>query len=71
MKRRSRKIRRSRIRGKQLDTDCTRAHIARNEYGEEDNREFCYGLMDRMTEEVLDKCKECKAYVYNAYPLAE
>ena len=56
-------------RGKQLDEDCKRAKISKNEYGINDNRLFCYGLIDTVTEEPLNKCLECRAFVHNAKPL--
>ena len=42
-------------RGKPLDDDCRKANISTHEYGMSDERKFCYGLMDCMTEELLDK----------------
>ena len=61
-------ISRGTLRGKSLDSDCYKARTSSNEYGAEDNRVFCYGLMDCMTEEMLNKCRECKANVINAEP---
>lgn len=57
---------RAQTRGKPLDKDCKIAIISMHEYGTENNRKFCYGLMDMSTEEPLEKCKECKAFVNNA-----
>lgn len=62
---------RSQLRGKRLDEDCKRAYTTRHEYGLRDDRVFCYGLVDKMTDEYIDKCKECGALVYNAEPLQE
>lgn len=62
-------IDRAKLRGKPLDKDCYGAIRSRHEYGLQDDRIFCYGLMDLMTEELLDKCKECKAHVDNAGPI--
>ncbi|QHI72884.1 hypothetical protein [Aminipila terrae] len=59
---------RSELRGKSLDDDCKIAKISTHEYGMEDNRKFCYGLMEMSTEELIDKCITCKAYVDNAEP---
>lgn len=59
---------RAELRGKPLDDDCKIAIISTHEYGMEDNRKFCYGLMEMTTEEVLEKCKGCKAFVDNAEP---
>lgn len=64
-------INRAQLRGKPLDILCKRARTTSNEYGPDDNRVFCYGLADCMTEELLDCCKNCKAYVGNAEPPEE
>ena len=61
-------ISRGMLRGKSLDADCYKARTSSNEYGAGDNRVFCYGLKDRMTDEMLNKCRECKANVINAEP---
>lgn len=66
MKRISRAI----LRGRPLDPACKIAHTTTGEYGPEDNRVFCYGLYDASTEEVEDLCRNCKAFVFNAEPLA-
>lgn len=58
-------------RGKQLDDDCYKANISTHEYGMNDDRKFCNGLMDCSTEDLLDKCRECDAYCMNAKPLKE
>ena len=63
-------IGRDKVRGKPLDHDCYKAHTSR-EYGPDDPRVFCYGLEDMMTDELLKKCKLCKAHVSNAEPLKE
>jgi hypothetical protein len=60
---------RRQLRGKKLDDDCKKANTTTNEYGQYDNRQFCYGLIDRSTESHLEKCKECRAFVDNANPL--
>lgn len=65
------KINRAKLRGKPLDDDCKLARQSSHEYGDEDNRVFCYGIMDCMTDEYLTKCKECGAFVHNATPLKE
>jgi hypothetical protein len=51
-----------------LDTDCVvkKTYISTHEYGEEDNRRYCYGLFDNFKDEVLEKCKICEAYINNA-----
>ena len=56
-------------RGKPLDEDCRKANISTHEYGMEDDRKFCLGLMDMRTEDLLDKCRECGAYCINSKPL--
>ena len=63
-------ISRSVMRGKSLDDDCLTARISKHEYGPNDNRCFCYGLYVPCNDwEILEKCLNCKAYVYNAEPL--
>lgn len=59
---------RAAVRGKPLDEDCKRAIITTHEYGQEDNRKFCYGICNGFPDEVAEKCIECKAYAYNAEP---
>lgn len=58
-------------RGKPLDGDCKRANISNYEYGPDDHRNFCLGIMDMSTEEIIDKCRECGAYALNAKPMKE
>lgn len=65
------KINRANLRCKQLDRDCYGCRTTTGEYGKDDNRVFCYGLVDRKTDEHLCKCKECGAFVENAKPLKE
>lgn len=64
-------IRRDKVRCKPLDDDCYKAKISRYEYGPDDPRVYCYGLMDMMTDELINKCKMCKAHVSNAIPYKE
>ena len=64
-------ISRAKLRGKELDNDCKTAHITSHEYGLDDDRVFCYGLVDYSTDELIEKCKNCKALVYNAAPPEE
>lgn len=64
---RSNEIDRARLRGKELDEDCRRAHVTRHEYGPEDNRVFCYGL-ERQPGSCEEKCATCAAFVWNAGP---
>lgn len=62
-------INRAKLRGKPLDYDCRKAHTTTHEYGQEDERVFCYGLIDMKTDEHIEKCKSCKAFVENAEPI--
>ena len=62
-------ISRAKLRGKELDNDCKTAHTTSHEYGLDDDRVFCYGLEDYSTDEIIEKCKNCKAYVFNATQL--
>lgn len=61
-------IDRATLRGKPLDKDCYKAQRSRHEYGLKDDRVFCYGLINSMTDEYLSKCKECMAFINNAKP---
>lgn len=54
-------ISRAKMRGK--------AKISTNESGPQDNRLFCYGLVDCSTDDYLKKCIECGAFVENAKPI--
>lgn len=64
-------IDRARLRKKPLLDMCKNRPdiICRNEYGEDDNRQFCRGFVDKMTDEYLTECRNCGAWVYNAEPL--
>lgn len=62
-------ISRAKIRGKKLDEDCKIACTSTNEYGQDDDRVFCYGRVYYSTDELIEKCKNCKALVWNATPL--
>lgn len=62
-------ISRAKLRGKPLDKNCHTAHRTSGEYGAEYDRIFCLGLGDKRTDELLEKCIKCKAYVGNATPL--
>ena len=65
------RISRATLRGKHLDPICKKAHTTTNEYGLKDNRVFCYGIWDAMTEEPTEWCKKCGAFVWNETPLEE
>ena len=54
------------MRGRMLDRDCYRAKVSKYEGGQGDDRLFCYGLIDRMTDDYLPKCAECGAFAFNA-----
>ena len=58
---------RATLRGHKLDSDCKRANTTTHEYGLDDNRVFCFGL-HKGDFTPLDKCLNCKAFVYNAEP---
>lgn len=62
-------INRAKLRGKKLDEDCKRAHTSSHEYGLDDDRVFCYGLVNYSNDDLIEKCKNCKALAYNAAPL--
>jgi len=57
------KINRSQLRGKKLDKHCIGAKTTTGEYGSEDNRVFCFGLVDLQTDSTAEECKGCKAHV--------
>ncbi len=56
-------------RGKPLLDMCYKANRATHEYGENDDRVFCLGLLDCATEALCEECSECGAHVMNAKPL--
>lgn len=63
-------INRAKLRGKPLNSDCKRANRTTHEYGEKDDRVYCYGLYEDMSDwMILKKCRECGAFVDNAKPL--
>ena len=62
-------VNRAILRGEKLDDDCKKANTTINEYGPQDNRCFCYGLMDCSTESYLEKCINCGAFIDNAKPI--
>lgn len=64
-------ISRAKIRGKKLDEDCKRTCTSSHEYGLDDDRVFCYGIVDYSTDELIEKCKNCKALVCKATPPEE
>lgn len=58
-------------RGKPLDPFCKSAHISRYEYGAEDKRCFCYGLISMETDDYFEECIKCGAFVDNVTPPIE
>lgn len=52
-------------RGAQLLDNCKKAKISKHEYGANDDRIFCYGLVESSTEELIEQCRECKACTFN------
>lgn len=64
-------ISRAKLRGCKLDEACKQANTTTNEYGLDDNRVFCHGLYNCRTDEIIEKCLHCKAFVYNAKPLVK
>lgn len=59
------RVSRAQLRGKPLDKDCYGCNISKNEYGPNDNRCFCYGLVDPGGDSI-DKCRGCGAFADNA-----
>ena len=63
-------INKAKLRGKPLDGDCKRASRTTHEYESEDDRVYCYGLYEDMSDwMILRKCRECSTFVDNAKPL--
>lgn len=62
---------RAELRGKMLLENCQKAKITTNEYGPHDNRKFCYGLASGRTDEPLEQCIDCGAFVNNAKPISK
>ena len=62
-------VNRAILRGEKLDDDCKKANTIINEYGPQDNRLFCYGLVDCSTKSYLEKCINCGAFIDNAKPI--
>lgn len=62
-------ISRAKLRGKKLDEDCKSCCTSSHEYGLDDDRVFCYGMVDYSTDELIEKCKMCNAFIDNITPL--
>ena len=60
-------IGRDKIRKQPLDHDCYYAKTTRNEFGNDDNRVFCFGLLNEC-DDIKKKCRICPAFVDNAKP---
>ena len=60
---------RRQLRGKPLLDMCVIRPdiIVHDEFGENDNRQFCLGLIDKGSCEYLDECKQCGAWVRNSW----
>ena len=65
------RITRKQLRGKPLDPLCKKANTTTNEYGLEDKRVFCCGIWEAMTDEPIERCRACKAFVQNEEPPKE
>lgn len=59
------RVSRAKLRGEPLKPLCRYAHTTTNEYGPDDKRVFCYGLFDVMTEEPVELCAKCGAFIRN------
>lgn len=51
------------LRGNKLLPICYKARISHNECGPKDNRQYCYGMVDKRTDELIEECENCKANV--------
>lgn len=61
-------INRAQLRGKPLDRNCKKARTEPHQYGQNDDRVFCSGLINYENDEFLPKCRDCGAFVDNAMP---
>lgn len=61
------------MRGEPLDEKCYKARTTTREFGNDDDRTFCYGLVrpDCECEAYLPDCVGCGALVWNAEPIEE
>ena len=64
------KITRADLRGKHLEPFCQKAQISNYECGPKDNRQYCYGLVSKQTDELIYECANCKANVRYVTPLS-
>ena len=59
-------INRAKLRGKPLNSDCKQAQRTTHEHGVTDDRVYCYGLLEDMSEwQIKEKCRKCGAYIDN------
>ena len=60
---------RAQLRGKPLDEDCKRyGRSDPYQFGIMDRRCFCTGIMDKMTDDYMPKCRQCAALNILAQP---
>ena len=62
---------RAKMRGEPLEEFCKKADTTTHEYGPDDHRIFCHGLIDPRDGYPCDECRNCGAYVGNARPLED
>lgn len=65
------RITRAQLRWQPLDALCRMAHTTTNEYGPDDKRVFCYGLIDATNDEPDRLCAMCGAFIRNMTPPKE
>ena len=65
------RVSRAQLRGEPLDPLCKKAYTTTGEYGPNDKRVFCFGIMDAMTDEPEEKCVVCGAFVRNETPCSD
>lgn len=61
-------IGRGKQRGKPLEWFCKSATVLKYEFGENDKRCVCLGLINMDNGEILEECIKCGAYAINAKP---
>ena len=66
------RITRADLRGKPLiKYVCYDATISHHECGPQDNRQYCYGIIDKRNDELIPECAKCKAHVNYVTSLKE
>ena len=60
-------INRKMLRNAPLLPFCGNAHTTRHEYGPDDNRVYCYGVIDMATDEYLVACKKMPGFCRQLY----